>query len=389
MRTERTVPGGADGWAVGPARDPAVGPGRQRTTGMPAPLVAVVGVGVRRVAGWRPPGARRCARHGRRALGPADHVTRHPGHARRRRGGADRHVLAVGRSRCRRSCFLAAGRAVALSLDARRRLGRPSHPHGVVSSAPASTWRSTRSSSSSSASYVAGRRLVGAGDRRLPLPASSLATWVAPWLGGAVPPRYWRKGVAALQGIVLTMAIAAVLPRAAAVGVATAALALLAWSFGTQCVELWRLRVAHQTGPAESPATGHSPGGPPGARRRAPLPGPSRSVNARGSTDRPRASRVRGGVATAATLLPLLVAWVVLVAPDDPTDQPLHLVAQGAGRTAPARAASPGASGAMATSGRAGARGGGRGGDPGQAPRHRFHRFAAAPLRPRSPTGPT
>ena len=46
-------------------------------------------------------------------------------------------------------------------------------------------------------------------------------------------------------------------------------------------------------------------------------------MNARGSTDRPRASRVRGGVATAATLLPLLVAWVVLVAPDDPTDQPL------------------------------------------------------------------
>ena len=83
-----------------------------------------------------------------------------------------------------------------------------------------------------------------------------LAAWVAPWLGGPVPPRYWRKGVAALQGIVLTVVVAAVLPRPTATGVAAAALALLAWSFGTQGVELWRARAAAQgRRPALSAAT--------------------------------------------------------------------------------------------------------------------------------------
>jgi phosphatidylglycerophosphate synthase len=88
-----------------------------------------------------------------------------------------------------------------------------------------------------------------------------VATWAAPWLGGAVAPRYWRKAVAALQGIVLTVAVARVLPDRAAVASVAAALVLLAWSFGTQGHELWRARVspAEALGEALTPATEPGP----------------------------------------------------------------------------------------------------------------------------------
>lgn len=65
-----------------------------------------------------------------------------------------------------------------------------------------------------------------------------VTTWVAPWLGGAVPPRHSRKAVAALQGIVLTVVPAQVLPREASGAVVVVALALLTWSFATQAAEL-------------------------------------------------------------------------------------------------------------------------------------------------------
>ena len=38
------------------------------------------------------------------------------------------------------------------------------------------------------------------------------AGWPLPWMRARLPPRYWRKVVAAMQGIVLTTAAAAVLP---------------------------------------------------------------------------------------------------------------------------------------------------------------------------------
>jgi phosphatidylglycerophosphate synthase len=78
-----------------------------------------------------------------------------------------------------------------------------------------------------------------------------VATWAVPWLGSAVPPRYWRKAIAALQGIVLTLAVARVLPDRAAAATVMVALALLAWSFGTQGVELWRARGARSDAPEE------------------------------------------------------------------------------------------------------------------------------------------
>ena len=90
-----------------------------------------------------------------------------------------------------------------------------------------------------------------------------VATWAMPWLGGAVPPRYWRKAVAALQGIVLTVAVARVLPDGAADASVAAGLALLAWSFGTQGVELWRVRASRHEAHGEGLAHPTEPGAQP------------------------------------------------------------------------------------------------------------------------------
>ncbi len=54
-----------------------------------------------------------------------------------------------------------------------------------------------------------------------------------------LPPRYWRKVVAATQGIVLTVAAAEVLPPAVTQAALVVALALLAESFGRDVWWLW------------------------------------------------------------------------------------------------------------------------------------------------------
>jgi phosphatidylglycerophosphate synthase len=63
-----------------------------------------------------------------------------------------------------------------------------------------------------------------------------------PLLRRPLPPRYWGKVVAAIQGIALTVAVAGVLPRPATVGVLAVALALLTESFGHSVWWLWRHR---------------------------------------------------------------------------------------------------------------------------------------------------
>ena len=70
----------------------------------------------------------------------------------------------------------------------------------------------------------------------------AVATWVLPWMRGTLPPRYWRKVVAAAQGVVLVLAAADVLPRPLAVTVVAAALALLVESFGRDVLWLWQHR---------------------------------------------------------------------------------------------------------------------------------------------------
>lgn len=63
---------------------------------------------------------------------------------------------------------------------------------------------------------------------------------VLPWMRAPLPSRFSAKAVAALQGIVLVVATTELLPRPYAVALVSAALALLAWSFGRDVGWLWR-----------------------------------------------------------------------------------------------------------------------------------------------------
>ena len=75
-----------------------------------------------------------------------------------------------------------------------------------------------------------------------------VAGWILPWLRGPLPPRYWRKVVAAIQGIVLVVAAAGVLPRALSSAALVVSLALLAESFGRDVTWLWHHRSARRRG---------------------------------------------------------------------------------------------------------------------------------------------
>ncbi|MCZ9351538.1 CDP-alcohol phosphatidyltransferase family protein [Streptomyces mutabilis] len=66
------------------------------------------------------------------------------------------------------------------------------------------------------------------------------AARVWPWLTAPLPPSTARKTVAALQGVLLLVAGADLLPRPADTGVVVLALGLLVWSFGRDVVWLWR-----------------------------------------------------------------------------------------------------------------------------------------------------
>jgi phosphatidylglycerophosphate synthase len=98
-----------------------------------------------------------------------------------------------------------------------------------------------------------------------------------PWMRPTLPPRRWRRVVAAAQGIVLTVAAADVLPRGLMEIVLAVALAALAVSMGECVWWLWRRRNLAQ-------------GEPPAA------------------------------VAVAITVLALLLVWAALVAPNRPGD---------------------------------------------------------------------
>jgi phosphatidylglycerophosphate synthase len=64
--------------------------------------------------------------------------------------------------------------------------------------------------------------------------------WSTPWMRGTLPTRYWRKVVAATQGVALVTATAGLLPFRANVVLLLIALALLLESFGRDVVWLWR-----------------------------------------------------------------------------------------------------------------------------------------------------
>jgi phosphatidylglycerophosphate synthase len=74
-----------------------------------------------------------------------------------------------------------------------------------------------------------------------------LAGWLIPWLAAPLPPRYWRKVAAAVQGIVLTVAVSGLLDRLAGMIAVAAALLLLAESFGRDVIWLYRTGAGART----------------------------------------------------------------------------------------------------------------------------------------------
>jgi phosphatidylglycerophosphate synthase len=79
-----------------------------------------------------------------------------------------------------------------------------------------------------------------------------LASWAMPWLSGSLPTRFSAKVVAAMQGIVLVVVAAGVLPLLGAEALVMAALIALLWSFAQSVAWLWQAREV--AGTALSPA---------------------------------------------------------------------------------------------------------------------------------------
>ena len=67
-----------------------------------------------------------------------------------------------------------------------------------------------------------------------------LAGWLLPWLAAPLPPRYWGKVVAAVTGIVLTVAASGVPSRLVGTIAVAVALLLIAESFGRNVIWLYR-----------------------------------------------------------------------------------------------------------------------------------------------------
>jgi phosphatidylglycerophosphate synthase len=69
-----------------------------------------------------------------------------------------------------------------------------------------------------------------------------LGLWTVPWMRMTLPPRYWRKVVAATQGVALVVGSAGVLPRTLTVAGLLIALTLLVESFGRDVAWLYLRR---------------------------------------------------------------------------------------------------------------------------------------------------
>jgi phosphatidylglycerophosphate synthase len=108
----------------------------------------------------------------------------------------------------------------------------------------------------------------------------AVAGWMLPWLRQPLPHSMWGKTVAAIQGVVLLVALSGVLPHVVTVVLLAVALAVLSESFWDNIRWLWK--------------------------KRSPV---------RAEVSRPR--RVLGGVLTGVALA---VVWVAFVAPDRPYD---------------------------------------------------------------------
>jgi phosphatidylglycerophosphate synthase len=72
------------------------------------------------------------------------------------------------------------------------------------------------------------------------------ASWGLPWLTAALPPKFSRKVVAAVQGIALALVTADLLPRPLALAALALALGALTWSFGRDIGWLYRVSLVRE-----------------------------------------------------------------------------------------------------------------------------------------------
>ena len=148
------------------------------------------------------------------------------------------------------------------------------------------------------------------------------AGWPLRWMRAELPPRFWRKTVAAVQGVVLAVAASQLLSAAATRIVLAVALALLAESFGRDVWWLWRRRhgtlVAATTGSGSASTGAVAPSDAPGAQAGSGGSAPPDPAPASGWRSRWR--RVRHRVDPGLTVLAFVVVWATLVTPDSPGD---------------------------------------------------------------------
>jgi phosphatidylglycerophosphate synthase len=151
--------------------------------------------------------------------------------------------------------------------------------------------------------------------------------WLLPWMCEALPPRQWRKVVAALQGVVLTIAAAGVLPPALATMALLLALGLLGESFGRDVWWLWTNRPAVHAATttdvdlADADASAQGDTGPVAqGQDRGSAPGRGKPDEDRDPAPGRKGGPVRRGVAGLLTILAAVLVWAVLVGPDQPND---------------------------------------------------------------------
>jgi phosphatidylglycerophosphate synthase len=85
------------------------------------------------------------------------------------------------------------------------------------------------------------------------------ASWMRPWLRGALPTRYSAKVVAASAGVNLVVVAAGLLPHTLAVVLVLATLGAVSWSFGHGVAWLWRARGVRADDGAVAPVALSSP----------------------------------------------------------------------------------------------------------------------------------
>jgi phosphatidylglycerophosphate synthase len=142
------------------------------------------------------------------------------------------------------------------------------------------------------------------------------AGWPLGWMRAPLPPREWRKVVAATQGIVLVIAASGVLPAALSRVAVAGALVLLAESFGR---DVWWLRRHRRIG------TQHVVAATDTNADAAVDPGPDAVVDPDpdpGAAGEPPPGTGRGPtrqrISLALTILAAVIVWAALVAPDQP-----------------------------------------------------------------------